>query len=251
MRSPPRLASRCSYRSCSPSHGLRPATSSRATPWDRPLDRCLAGVRRRQSLGHATARHDGSSRRPRDPRRGSCVGGGPPARGPWRAAGMSRRPISAITPRCLPRRRRTSRSLSAARTSTRSCGGTLPPSDAPTSIICPICRTASGKRDPLGELTLVAEQPFIPSKVVDYGAFLSKYRDFYLYCTVSADGTCDDQTTWIMAGYSLKAITHSRFDDGRRSDVPRGAQVTIRGVCSKRRSGDLVAEDDSKALSSS
>ena len=51
--------------------------------------------------------------------------------------------------------------------------------------------------DPLAELTLVGELPFVPFKVEDYGAFLAKHRAFYLFCLTVPKGDCVDDTTWV------------------------------------------------------
>jgi hypothetical protein len=51
--------------------------------------------------------------------------------------------------------------------------------------------------DPLAELTLVGELPFVPFKVEDYGAFLARHGEFYLYCMTVPKGDCIDDTTWI------------------------------------------------------
>ena len=53
------------------------------------------------------------------------------------------------------------------------------------------------QRDPLGELTLVAEQPFVPFKLEPYDAFLAANRKFYLYCDLYERETCGDPTAWI------------------------------------------------------
>jgi hypothetical protein len=66
--------------------------------------------------------------------------------------------------------------------------------------------------DPLPELTLVAEQPFIPSKIKAYRAFLAAHPEFYLYCRISRPIPCDDGLTWIKDrlvgdGYALTVVT--------------------------------------------
>ena len=73
------------------------------------------------------------------------------------------------------------------------------------------------QRDPLAELTLVAEQPFVPSKVDDYAAFLSAHRRFFLYCTIKAGVECDPGTDWIRSrllaeGHALTVVLRTDKD---------------------------------------
>jgi len=65
--------------------------------------------------------------------------------------------------------------------------------------------------DPLPELTLAAEQPFIPSKIEAYRAFLAAHREFYLYCRINGPTQCDPGVTWIKDrliadGYALTVV---------------------------------------------
>jgi hypothetical protein len=62
--------------------------------------------------------------------------------------------------------------------------------------------------DPLPELSLIANRPFVPSKVEEYDAFVSAHDEFLLYCRVDGSDNCNDGMTWVKDrlladGYSL------------------------------------------------
>jgi hypothetical protein len=75
-----------------------------------------------------------------------------------------------------------------------------------------------GQRDPVADLTLVANQAFIPSKVEDYKAFTAEHRAFLLYCEKHGVQDCEFRpTAWIKArllseGYSVSVVAQGRSD---------------------------------------